>query len=248
MTRTLTAFRKLTSTEGKLFAREPTAVFFTLAFPLLLLWLNSRNGNAPTAQLGGVGTIDALVPGYIAMTLATVGLTVLPTVLATYRERGILRRMAMTPVSPAMLLGAQLLVQLLAASVGVAVLVGVASVAFGLHLPAAPAGAVAAYLLGGLAILAVGFLLGSLLPTARAVNTVGFVVYFPMIFLSGAAVPRELIPAGMRPVAEVLPLTYVVDGLRDSWTGAGTPALALAVLGAIIVLAAALAARVFRWE
>jgi ABC-2 type transport system permease protein len=248
MTRTLSAFGKLTVTELKLFLREPTAVFFTLAFPLLLLWLSSRNGNAPTAQLGGVGTIDALVPGYIAMTLATVGLTVLPTVLATYRERGILRRMAMAPVSPAMVLGAQLLVQLLAASAGVAVLIGVAGAGFGLHLPAAPVGAIAAYLLGGGAIFAIGFLLGSLLPTARAVSTVGFVVYFPMIFLSGAAVPRELLSGGMRQIAEVLPLTYVVDGLRDSWAGAGSPALALAVLGAIIVIAGGLAARVFRWE
>jgi ABC-2 type transport system permease protein len=248
MTQTLSAFRKLTVTELKLFAREPAAVFFTLAFPLLLLWLNSRNGNTPTPRLGGVGAIDALVPGYMAMTLATVGLTVLPTVLATYRERGILRRMAMTPISPAIVLGAHLLVQLLAATVGVAVLIGVAAAGFGLHLPAAPGGVAAAYVLGGVAIFAVGFLLASLLPTARAANTVGFVVYFPMIFLSGAAIPREMIPGGMRRIAEVLPLTHVVDGLRDSWSGAGTPVLALAVLGAIIGIAASLAARVFRWE
>jgi ABC-2 type transport system permease protein len=248
MTQTLTAFRKLTVIELKLFAREPAAVFFTLAFPLLLLWLNSRNGNAPTPRLGGVGAIDALVPGYLAMTLATVGLTVLPTVLATYRERGILRRMAMTPVSPAMVLGAQLLVQMLAATAGAAVLIGVAGMAFDLHMPASPGGAVATYMVGGLAIFAVGFLLASVLPNARAANTAGFVVYFPMIFLSGAAVPREMVPDGMRRIAEVLPLTRVVDGLRDSWAGAGTPALALAVLGAIIVIAAVLAARVFRWE
>ena len=73
-------------------------------------------------------------------------------------------------------------------------------------------------------------------------------LYFPMIFLSGAAVPQEVLSDGMRRIADVLPLTYAVDALRGAWTGTGAPALAFAVLGGIIVGAGVLSARIFRWE
>jgi DNA-binding NarL/FixJ family response regulator len=109
---------KLTVTGLKLFLREPAAVFFTLAFPLLLLWLNSGNGNQPRDGLGGRGLMDVLAPGFVAMVLAEVGLTSLPGLLSSYRERGILRRLAVTPVSPTRLLAAQLLAHLAAAAAG----------------------------------------------------------------------------------------------------------------------------------
>jgi ABC-2 type transport system permease protein len=119
------AFWKLAKAELKLFTREPLAVFFILAFPLILLWLNgSRSGD-----------MDRLLPGYMALILATVGLTQLPSVLATYRERGILRRLATTPVPPATVLGAQLVVHLAASTIAVALLLAVAGAFFDVALP-----------------------------------------------------------------------------------------------------------------
>jgi ABC-2 type transport system permease protein len=233
------AFWKLTVTEFKLFAREPLAVFFILAFPLLLLWLNgSQFGNE----------VGRLVPGYVGLILATVGLTQLPGVLATYRERGILRRLATTPVPPATVLGAQLVVHLAASTLGVAMLLAVATAFFDVPLPRAVPAAVLVYLAGALALYAIGFVLAALAPNARTANAVGFVVYFPMIFLSGAVIPREALASSMRRIGELLPLAPVVTALRDAWSGTGITTLTLAALAAMIVVASATGIRLFRWE
>jgi ABC-2 type transport system permease protein len=234
------AFWKLSVTEFKLFVREPLAVFFILAFPLLLLWLNGSQG--------GQRAVDLLVPGYVALVLATVGLTVLPGVLATYRERGILRRLATTPLPPATVLGAQLVVQLVASTIGVALLLAAATVFYDLHLPRAIPAVVLAFLAGALALYAIGFVLAALAPNARTANAVGFVVYFPMIFLSGAILPRQNLSASMRRIGEVLPLAPVVTALQDAWAGAGIPTAALAALVAMIAVASAVGIRLFRWE
>jgi ABC-2 type transport system permease protein len=236
-------------TEFKLFLREPLAIFFILAFPLLLLWLNgSQGGNAPVPEQGGQGRIDLLMPGYVALILATVGLTQLPGVLATYRERGILRRLATTPLPPATVLGAQLVVQLVASTIGVALLLGVATVFYDLNLPRTIPAVVLAFLAGAVALYALGFVLAALAPNARTANAVGFVVYFPMIFLSGAIFPRQVLSASMRRIGELLPLAPVVTVLQDAWSGAGINIVALAALAAIIMVASAVGIRVFRWE
>jgi ABC-2 type transport system permease protein len=235
----MSAFWKLTATELKLFIREPLAVFFILAFPLILLWLNgSQFGNE----------VGQLVPGYVALVLATVGLTQLPGVLATYRERGILRRLATTPVPPATVLGAQLVVNLVAATVGVALLVAAATVFYDLRLPQALVGVVLVYVAGAVAMCAIGFLLAALAPNARTANAIGFAIYFPMIFLSGAVIPRHALATSVRRIGEVLPLAPVVTGLSDAWSGAGVNLVALAALAAMIVVATAVGVRVFRWE
>ena len=231
------AFWKLTATELKLFIREPLAVFFILAFPLILLWLNA-----------GRGRVELLVPGYVALVLATVGLTQLPGVLATYRERGILRRLATTPVPPATVLGAQLVVYLVAGAVGVALLLAAATVFYDLRLPQALAGAVLVYAAGAVAMCAIGFVLAALAPNARTANAIGFVIYFPMIFLAGAVIPRHAMASSMRRIGEVLPLAPLVTGLGDAWSGAGVNLVALAGLAAMIVVASAISVRVFRWE
>jgi energy-coupling factor transporter ATP-binding protein EcfA2 len=88
----------------------------------------------------------------------------------------------------------------------------------------------------------------ALAPTPRVAEAAGLVGFFPMIFLSGAVVPRESLSEGMRRIGEVLPLTPVVDGLRAAWDGSGPGLLTLAALAAILMVATAVAARTFRWE
>jgi ABC-2 type transport system permease protein len=232
------AFWRLTTTELKLFTREPLAIFFILAFPLILLWLNGSQG----------GEMGRLLPGYVALVLATVGLTQLPGVLATYRERGILRRLATTPVPPATVLGAQLVVHLAASTIGVALLVAVAAAFYDVALPRAVPAAILVYLAGALALYALGFVVAALAPNARAANAIGFVVYFPMIFLCGAVIPREALSSSMRRIGELLPLGPVVTALRDAWSGAGVPALTLAALAAMIAVATVVGIGLFRWE
>jgi len=106
--------------------------------------------------------------------------------------------------------------------------------------------AVLVYLAGALALYALGFVVAALAPNARAANVIGFVGYFPMIFLCGAVIPREALSSAMRRIGELLPLAPVVTALRDAWSGAGITALTLAALAGMIAVASAVGIRLFR--
>ena len=113
-----------------------------------------------------------------------------------------------------------------------------------------PGNLLAGFTLAALSFFALGYLLAALSPSARVAQTVGMVLAYPMIFLSGASIPLALLPSGIRHVADFIPLTYVVDLLQGLWYGEGWSSVSLdvAVLAGILVVATGLAARAFRWE
>lgn len=243
-----TALAKTTWVELKLFLREPGAAFFTLALPVLLLVFNGAGSdNEPSAQFGGAGPIDVLVPGYIALVIATLGLTNLPGLLATYRERGVLRRLQATPVRPTTILAAQLLVQGLVATLGLAILIALGTSVYGLNAPQAPVAVLVSYVVAVLGFAAFGFVLAAVLPTARSTAAVSFALYLPMIFVSGATWPRQLLPDWAQQAGDVLPLTWVVEALQQPWISGTWPLHMLALLAAMVVVGTVASARVFRW-
>src|SRR5512138_461878 len=112
----MNATLKMVWVELKLLTRNPIAVGFTIFFPVLLLFVfGSIWGNQPDPQLAGHGMIDTMVPAYLALIIATTGLMSLPTSLAVRREQGILRRFRATPLRPAVVLGSQVIVNLILA-------------------------------------------------------------------------------------------------------------------------------------
>jgi ABC-2 type transport system permease protein len=242
-----TVLTKTTWVELKLFFRDPAAAFFTLALPVLLLVLNGAGGNDPDPAFGGAGAIDVLVPGYIALVIATLGLMQLPAVLAGYRERGVLRRLEATPIRPGVILVAQLLVQGLIATVGLIVLVVLGMSVFDLRAPEAPWTVLAAYIIAVLGFSAFGFVLAAVLPTARSTAAIASALYFPMIFLSGATWPREMLPTWAASIGDLLPLTYVVEAVKQPWISGEADVLALGLLATMIVAGTAIATRLFRW-
>lgn len=243
------ALWKMTWTEAKLFAREPMAAFFTVVFPLIVLFVfGSIFGNEPTPEMGGRGSVDVSVPGYIAMIIGTVGMIGLPITLASYREQGILRRLRATPLHPSVILASQVLVNLLMTAVGVAILIVAARLVYGLHLPASPIAVILGVLLGSLSFFALGFVLAGLLPTARSAQTVGMALFFPMLFLSGAALPRQMFSETLRNISEFLPLTHVTILIEDLWLGEGWSVFSLLVLAGMLLVGAIVSSRTFRWE
>lgn len=243
------ALTKTTWVELKLKLREPVGTFFTLVFPVLLLFLfGSIYGNEPSPFLGNRGNVDSSVPGYIAMIIGTTGMIGLPIALSVYRENGILRRFRATPLTPITILSAQVLVNLAIALVGMAFLIIAGLFIYDLTLPEAPFSTLLAVIVSGLSFLSVGFVLASLMPTATAAQAVGMALYFPMLFLSGAGLPRQLLPQSLVDFSQFLPLTHVVTLLQDLWFGNGWNVTALLVLAGITVVATAVSIRTFRWE
>jgi ABC-2 type transport system permease protein len=242
------AFLTLTWTESKLFLREPAATFFTLGFPLLLLFaFGAIFGNDPGSAPGSVGYTTYALPGYVTLTVGALALLSLPITLATQRDQGILRRFRVTPLRPTTVLGTQAVVNLLMLLVSTGLLLIAATLAYDVPLPDVPLLALGALLFAGLTFFALGFLLGALVPTARAAQSIGMALFFPMLFLSGAAIPQFLFPDWLTTASLALPLTHTTRLLQNAWLHGqwnGTAALVLASMG---VVSTAVAAWAFRW-
>jgi ABC-2 type transport system permease protein len=234
----MTALVRLTLVELKLFVRDPAAAFFTLLLPLILLVLNAN----PTPA------VEERLPGLCVLVLATAGIMWLPEVIASYRERGILRRQRLAPIGPLVIVAAHTNVQVLVAGAGIALL-GVVGVALaGYPAPADPAAATAGVLLATTSVCALGFALASVARTARATAAIASALYFPAIFLSGATWPRDGLPPVARAIGDVFPLTYAVEVVRRPWIDGGLPLAETLVLLALVGLAAPAVAATFRWR
>ena len=242
---------KLTWMELKLFLREPLHAFFTLIFPLMMLFLfGSIYGNEPSPLLGGYGSVDVSVPAYTAMIIATAGLLSLTIQISTYREKGVLRRLKATPLRPQTILTAQVSVIFLMTALGMALLVIASKVVYGLRFDGNPFNVLVGFVLSSLSFFALGFVLASLIPTARTAQIVAMVLAYPMIFLSGATIPLEILPETIRHYAQILPLTHVVTLLRGLWIGDGwvEHLTEVVILAAILVAGVIVSAKTFRWE
>ena len=243
---------QLCATQVRLFLREPAAAFFTLAFPsLLLIVFGSVFGNQPMTQWGlEFGYVDLQVPALAAIIIGNVGLVGIPVATATARESGYLRRLRATPLRPVTWITADVLVNLAMSALGMIVLILLAKVLFGLRFAGSWAVVSLAFVFAALAIFAMGYLLAGLAGTARIAQTVGMAFFFPMMFLSGAALPRQVMPSAVQRVADFLPLTHLVAMLQSAWAGDGLGPRQPAVLwlAATLVVSTALAVRLFRWE
>jgi ABC-2 type transport system permease protein len=184
----------------------------------------------------------------LTLGLSQLALNLMPTTLAGYRERGILRRMATTPVHPARLLGAQLVVGMLLAAVALALVVAVGTLAFGFDVPGQPAGFLLAFVLGAASLFAVGLFVAAVAPSARGATGIGVGLFFVSLLFGGVFMPTETMPKFMVTIGEYTPLGATVRTLRAAWDGSWPPATGLAVLAAFVAVFGALSARLFRWE
>jgi len=202
----------------------------------------------PQKNLSGqIGTQYIASVG-VAIVLAILGLNGVPIVIGQYRERGILRRLGVTPVRPLTLLGADLMVWAAAAILSVAVVVGVARVAFHVPAPVAAGWFVLSVLLGIAALFALGLLVAAAAPTARSAAGLGWLLFFPNMFLAGVYFPTDEMSPVMRQIGNFTPLGAALHAVRDSWMGLDPRPQYLGIMAAYAVIAGALAARFFRWE
>lgn len=225
--------------ELKIFLREPLTVVFTLALPPLVLYVLAQVfGNTPNpAVYGGAGPVDYYTPAYIGLVIASLGLVGLPVHLASYREHGVLRRMQAARVPVRALLASQLVVLFAGAAAGSVLIVVLARLSYGVTWPADWLGLAAAAMLGGFAFTAIGVLLGAALPTARAAQGIGVLLWFLMMMVAGAGPPREVLGTVLTRVADVTPLKPLVIALQDPWLGQGVNWTQMAVLGGIFLVA-----------
>ena len=245
------ALLRLTQVELRLFLRERAAIFWGIGFPVVLLVIFGAipGFRSPVSKaLPGVSILDAYVPILFAFVLAMLALNVVPPVLAGYREKGILRRLATTPVGPGRILAAQLIVNISMAIVTLVVLLVLAKVAYHVPLPRQAAGFVLALALAIVALFGLGMVIAAVATTGRMANAAGAILFFPLMFFSGLWLPIASMPAVLQHVSHVTPLGAAVQALTDAWAGHLPHPVQLITLAVYAIVLPALAARSFRWE
>ena len=243
---------KLTWIEIKIFLREPLGAFGTIAIPVLVFLVVGRVvGRRPApASLAASSFISVGLPVLASVLIAVSAVLSLVTIISIYREGGILKRLRATPLRPQTILTAHVIVKLLltAATLGLMVLAGKRYYPVGIHVPLL--GFTMALLISTWSILSIGFLIASIVPTARFAQPIGAVIMYPMIAVSGLFVPVESLPPALQAVSRVVPLTYVVSLLGGIWKGDAWWAHVgdVAALAVVFIVCTALSAKVFRWE
>jgi len=246
----MSALPQLTATETKLFFRDPMTWTFALAVPPLLLVIFGAIPpfREPDPDLGGLRVIDLYAPILVAVGISILAVYSLPQQFAAYRETGILRRMRTTPVSPASLLGALLILFAALSLVTVGIVLAIARLAFAVELPGnVPAYAVA-LALTAVALLAIGLLIAAMAPSGSSASAIGLVLFFPLAFFAGLWIPRESMSDMLRTVSDFTPIGAGVQSLQDAAAGNWPSLLHMAVLLGWSFVAGGIAARYFRWE
>ena len=250
----LRGFWKLTWVETKIFSREPMGFVGSIMLPTAIFVLLGRTiGTSQpmaAAQMAPEQLPRLNVAILAAIVIAIGAVQSLAAIMAIYREGGILKRLRATPLSPITILGAHVAVKLAFTVVSLSVMVLAGRRVFPGVMQVNILSFAGALLLGTLSILSLGFVIASIVPTARFAQLIGAVVLYPMLSISGLFFPVEKLPTVLRVVAFVLPTTHAVALLQGVWDGSGWSAhwVNAVMLLVLFALLTAISTRVFRWE
>ena len=241
---------KLTWVEIKIFLREPLGAIGTIVVPVLVFMAIGRVTHSREPVQSGSNFAQVSLPILVALLIVISAVLSLVTIIAIYREGGILKRLRATPLRPQTILGAHIIVKLMftAASMFLMILAGRRYIPPGAHVPVLSF--TIAMLVSTLSILSIGFVIASIVPTARFAQPVGALILYPMIAFSGLFVPLASMPPIFGALAHALPMTYAVSLLRGIWTSDPWSAHLgdLGALAGFFLLFTALSAKIFRWE
>jgi ABC-2 type transport system permease protein len=248
----MTGLLKLTWVEIKIFLREPLGVIGSVVVPLFVFFAVSGAAAPPppSEQLQEPGFDPSFAPSLSAMMLALGAVTSLVAIVSIYREGGILKRLRATPLQPLTILSSHVIVKLLFTFVTVILMVLAGKRFFPPTIKVAAWSFVAALMVTTFCILAIGFLIASVVPTARFAQPLATLILYPMLALSGLFFPIDLLPTQVQSIARVLPLAAAVSFLRGTWRGDPWTAHRgdLVVLAVTFGVCTVLSAKVFRWE
>jgi ABC-2 type transport system permease protein len=231
-----------------LFWRSQEAAFFTFLLPIILLVLL---GSVYDDEIDGVDASTFLLAGMIGYGIVSAAFAGLAINLVIRRESGVLKRVRGTPLPPSIYLAAAIVSTLAIIVLEVAAQILIGHYLFDAGWPASPGALAVAVLLGGAAFAALGLAVTSAVKSAEGSSAVVNAIYLPMVFISGAFFSVDALPGFLQAIADVLPLTYLLDLVRDVFVdgeGLGTSPEAVAVLAAWGAVGVVVALRTFRWE
>ena len=211
---------RLALLELRLLAREPAVAVSLIGFPAVtVLVLAGVFGQSPDPEFGGAVPSEHYIVGYLGVVLAALGLITLPVRIATYRELGVTRRFRASGLSAPVMVASEIILGAVLGIVSAAVVLAAGAAVYGISMPEDPLAVLAWFLAGLACFIAIGGALGSLLPNGRAAGAIGNLLFVPIFLLGGGGPPRDVMTSAMASIADVLPLSHIIGGLRQSWLG-----------------------------
>jgi ABC-2 type transport system permease protein len=237
------ATRRLLTTELRLLVRDPFTLTFVLVFPIVTMLIIGGSFGTEPDDAFPVNPSHWYVASYLTVVIGATGLVMLPVHIASYRERGVLRRFAASGFPRWSFALAQLVIGLTAIAIAGGLLLAVAAPVYGIPDIESPLRVVAGVLVAAVAFVSIGVLLGTLLPSARAAQAIGLLLFFPSFLLGVGGPPPAVMSDALRELADRLPLALANQAVREPWLGLGDANGALIATAVIAVVATALAAR-----
>jgi ABC-2 type transport system permease protein len=243
---------KLTWLEIKIFMREPMGAVSTIAIPLVLfLGLGrymSRMENSENYDSSA--WVASSLPVMVIIVIALNNVVSLTAIMSIYREGGILKRLKATPLKPYTILTAHVLVKMLLTSVNILIMILAGRTFFSIELQGSVVGFIVAVTISTTAILSLGFIIASIVPTARFAQLIATSILYPLLVLSGLFTSLESFPPMLRTAALFSPLTHAVQLTDGAWNGAPLSQFGpeIVALLATTIICVALSTKLFRWE
>ena len=243
-------FLKMYWIEQKLGFRSLDGIIFGICMPVGVLLLIAMIAGGKVAGDTGYTYLDSAYPSLIAVGICACAFMGLPLTIADYRDKKILKHFFVTPVSPLRLLSIIVMCNLVTALISALAVTVVAFLVFGYHMAGNVLCFAGAWLLTLTAMFSIGMLLASLCKTVKTANAVTSLVYFPMLFLSGATIPYELFPKGMQRVADVLPLTQGIKLMKNVAMNISPEKIGFTVLLLLVIafVCSIISVKTFQWE
>lgn len=249
------ALSALIRSEVTLLSRNPTAIFMALLFPTALLLLQGLVIPGTGEPLGGddpafaqLRAIDLFIPIALTVALGSVTLTNFPSAIGGYREKGVLRRLATTPVGPQRVLIAQVILSGVSLALGAAVAVIAAVMFLDAQPPRSALLVIGIFALAAVQMLCIGSLIAARASTAQNANGIGMLVFFGCLFTAGVWTPGPLMAEPLRQISEYTPLGAASQSLTAAWYGHPMSLVPIAVMVAWTVPVLFIAMRTFRWR
>ena len=235
--------------EQRLFFRSPDVIIFNLAMPsITFLIISLIAGNKAAGNQG----LTFLQSSYAA--LSTVGICCsafmsIPITIVDYRSQGVLKRMYCSPCSPARLLVCDTIASGIMAIISTLILTLIAIIFFGYTMTGNVMIYIGLWFLTMISMFSIGLTVASLCRTTKSMNIVTSLLYFPMLLFSGATIPAEIFPKGLRFFADILPLGVGINLLKSASIGQyENIILPIIILSAITVVCTFIAVKFFKWE
>lgn len=245
------SFAILFKNELKLNIRNMNMVIFAVIMPVVvLIILGFIYGTKPAYEGAEYTFIGQSFGALCTISICAGGLMGLPLVISEYRERKILKRFKVTPVTPLKLLLVEFSIYVVYCIVSMLTLIAVSALFWHVRITGSVTAFLCSYILTIVSTLSIGLMVGGVAKNSKSASVIASLLYFPMLVFSGATLPLEVMPVFLQKIVSFFPLTQGIMLMKTAFLGLPDENVCLHVLvmAAVTIICSGIAIRFFKWE